>query len=101
MTETIKSKVETLRLRLAVWLRRAGDRWFAAPDAAARERGWQIVPRRGGLSRTYPDPRCGARQRQARHADWSANPGNVARPRPARTVGDGRSLGSRASRRGT
>jgi hypothetical protein len=36
---------------------RIWDRLFAADDARARERGWQITVQRGGLSRSYRDPR--------------------------------------------
>ena len=38
-------------------LRRIGDRLFAANDAEAQWRGWQIEPRRAGLGRRYRDPR--------------------------------------------
>jgi hypothetical protein len=34
-----------------------GGTIFRAPDSRAREHGWQIIPRHGGLSRTYRDPR--------------------------------------------
>lgn len=34
-----------------------GSKIFQTDDSRAREQGWQIVPRRGGLSRTYRDPR--------------------------------------------
>ena len=30
---------------------------FRADDSCARDQGWQIIPRHGGLSRTYRDPR--------------------------------------------
>ena len=42
---------------LAARLRAAGERIFAADDQAAREHGWEIVTRHGGLSRRYRDPR--------------------------------------------
>jgi hypothetical protein len=34
-----------------------GDKIFGSDDCRARERGWQIIPRHGGLSRSYRDPR--------------------------------------------
>ncbi len=43
--------------RLARLIRTAGDRLFQAEDARARQYGWQITARRGGLARTYRDPR--------------------------------------------
>ena len=43
--------------RLALLIRAAGDRLFQAEDARARQYGWQITARRGGLARTYRDPR--------------------------------------------
>ncbi|HYS31686.1 MAG TPA: hypothetical protein VEM58_05445 [Streptosporangiaceae bacterium] len=36
---------------------RFGERVFAAPDALARDRGWQVIIERAGLSRRYRDPR--------------------------------------------
>jgi hypothetical protein len=50
----------------ANWLWSLGERLFAAEDARARDRGWQVEHVRGGLGRTYRDPRydrrtvCGA-----------------------------------------
>jgi hypothetical protein len=41
-------------------LRALGDRIFAANDAEARWRGWEITRRRAGLARTYRDPRFNA-----------------------------------------
>ena len=38
-------------------LRRIGDRLFAAQDARARQRGWQITRQQAGLGRVYRDPR--------------------------------------------
>jgi hypothetical protein len=38
-------------------LRRIGDQLFAAQDARARQRGWQITRQQGGLGRVYRDPR--------------------------------------------
>jgi hypothetical protein len=38
-------------------LRRIGDRLFAAQDARARQRGWQITRQQAGLGRAYRDPR--------------------------------------------
>jgi hypothetical protein len=43
--------------RLALLIRAASDRLFQAEDARARQHGWQITARRGGLARTYRDPR--------------------------------------------
>lgn len=43
--------------RLALLIRAAGDRLFQAEDTRARQYGWQITVRRGGLARTYRDPR--------------------------------------------
>jgi len=34
-----------------------GSKIFQSDDSRARDRGWQIVPRYGGLSRSYRDPR--------------------------------------------
>ena len=42
---------------LADCLQAAGDRVFAADDRKAREHGWEITCRHGGLSRRYRDPR--------------------------------------------
>jgi hypothetical protein len=65
-------------LRLAGWLRaraaQLGERVFAADDAAARRRGWQVTAIRSGLGRRYRDPRfdslaacsrCGGRGRRS------------------------------------
>jgi hypothetical protein len=38
-------------------LNAVGSKIFRADDRHAREHGWQISPRHGGLSRTYRDPR--------------------------------------------
>ena len=43
--------------RLALLIRGTGDRLFQAEDARATRYGWQITARRGGLARTYRDPR--------------------------------------------
>lgn len=47
--------------RVTGWLgrliRTAGNRLFQAEDARARQYSWQITTRRGGLARTYRDPR--------------------------------------------
>jgi len=43
--------------RLARFLRRLGDRWFAANDAEAHWREWQITKTSGGLGRRYRDTR--------------------------------------------
>ena len=42
---------------LAARLRAAGDRLFAEEDRKAREHGWEVTCRHGGLSRRYRDPR--------------------------------------------
>jgi hypothetical protein len=42
---------------LALLIRAAGDWLFQAEDARARQYGWQVTTRRGGLARTYRDPR--------------------------------------------
>jgi hypothetical protein len=42
---------------LARVLRNFGDRLFADADARARQHGWQVTRRNGGLSRRYRDPR--------------------------------------------
>ena len=34
-----------------------GGRIFRSSDRQAHQRGWQIIPRHGGFSRTYRDPR--------------------------------------------
>jgi hypothetical protein len=34
-----------------------GSKIFREDDRRARDRGWQIIPRHGGLGRTYRDPR--------------------------------------------
>lgn len=34
-----------------------GRKIFLADDCRAREQGWQVIPRHGGFSRTYRDPR--------------------------------------------
>jgi hypothetical protein len=34
-----------------------GNKMFRADDCRARNQGWQIIPRHGGLSRSYRDPR--------------------------------------------
>jgi hypothetical protein len=42
-----------------IWSSRAvlTQRIFAAPDAAARHRGWQVTSTHGGFGRSYRDPR--------------------------------------------
>lgn len=42
---------------LALLTRAAGNRLFQAEDVRARRYGWQITARRGGLARSYRDPR--------------------------------------------
>ena len=48
---------KTLRDLLLRVLSAIGNMIFRADDRRAREQGWQITPRQGGLSRTYRDPR--------------------------------------------
>jgi uncharacterized phage protein len=43
--------------RLARLIRTVGDRLFRDTDTRASQYGWQITTRRGGLARTYRDPR--------------------------------------------
>jgi len=43
--------------RLALLIRRAGDRLFRVEDARAGQHGWQIAARHGGLTRIYRDSR--------------------------------------------
>ena len=43
--------------RLVRLVRAACDRLFQAEDIRASQNGWQITARRGGLARTYRDPR--------------------------------------------
>jgi hypothetical protein len=43
--------------RLVRLVRAVGDRLFQAEDVRASQYGWQITARRGGLARTYRDPR--------------------------------------------
>lgn len=58
MFQFITHKVEkSLLARLEGWTRRAGAALFAKPDAQAIRNGWTVTQRRGGLSRTYRDPR--------------------------------------------
>jgi hypothetical protein len=42
---------------LTLLIRRFGNWLFQAEDERARQHGWQITARRGGLARTYWDPR--------------------------------------------
>jgi hypothetical protein len=44
-------------LRVQEWTCRLGAVLYAAPDARAARNGWTVVPRCGGLTRTYRDPR--------------------------------------------
>jgi diadenosine tetraphosphatase ApaH/serine/threonine PP2A family protein phosphatase len=39
------------------WLSAIGSKIFRTDDCRARDEGWQIIPRHGGLSRTYRDAR--------------------------------------------
>jgi hypothetical protein len=47
----------TLTDLLLRWLNVIGNKIFRADDCLARDQGWQIIPRKGGLSRSYRDPR--------------------------------------------
>jgi hypothetical protein len=48
---------KTLRDLLLYALNAIGSATFRTEDCRAREQGWQIIPRHGGLSRCYRDPR--------------------------------------------
>ena len=48
---------KTLSDQLRRGLEAIGSKIFRADDRRARDRGWQIIPRHGGLSRRYRDPR--------------------------------------------
>jgi hypothetical protein len=48
---------KTLRDLLQRGLSAIGSKIFRTDDCRARDRGWQIIPRRSGLSRRYRDPR--------------------------------------------
>jgi hypothetical protein len=48
---------KTRRDLLLRMLSTIGSKIFRTDDCHAHDRGWQIIPRRGGLSRTYRDPR--------------------------------------------
>jgi hypothetical protein len=48
---------KTLRDLLLRVLSTIGIKIFRTDDYRAHKRGWQIIPRHGGLSRTYRDPR--------------------------------------------
>ena len=50
----VRATVTDLLLR---GLSAIGNRIFRADDCRARDQGWQIIPRHGGLSRSYRDPR--------------------------------------------
>lgn len=43
--------------RMARLLDNMGQRLFASADARARQRGWEVTQRSGGLGRSYRDPR--------------------------------------------
>ena len=49
--------IARLTRRLALLIRAAGDRLFQDEDERARQYDWQVTVRRGGLARTYRDPR--------------------------------------------
>jgi hypothetical protein len=46
-----------LRGLLLRGIRAIGRKIFRSSDRRAHQHGWQIIPRHGGLSRTYRDPR--------------------------------------------
>ena len=48
---------KTLRDLLLRGLSAIGSKIFQADDCRAHDRGWQIIPRHSGLSRSYRDPR--------------------------------------------
>ena len=54
---TTRSDQRRRRCGLRDYLVRVGARLFASSDAAARRNGWQVTVRRGGLGRSYRDPR--------------------------------------------
>jgi hypothetical protein len=56
-TETVRKR---LRRRFEKLVLRLGNRLFTRADAEAARHGWQVVRRRGGLARTYRDPRFSA-----------------------------------------
>ena len=63
-TET-KGHAVTIFAGLAAWLAdilcHVGERLFLSCDEEAYWRGWEITPLRGGLGRSYRDPRFDAR----------------------------------------
>ena len=48
---------KTLRDLLLGGLNAIGSKIFREDDCRARDHGWQVFPRHGGLSRSYRDPR--------------------------------------------
>jgi len=77
----VANAISTPYSRLRMWIYRTirltGDRLFAAADAEAESRGWQVRRTRSGLGRSYRDPRfdllvrcpdCGGRG--VRSARW-------------------------------
>lgn len=48
---------KTLHYLLLRMLNALGRSIFREDDRQARDHGWQIIPRHGGLSRSYRDPR--------------------------------------------
>jgi hypothetical protein len=55
--DTLALAAAAARDWVAFFIRRWGDRWFAANDAEAYWRGWQITKTWGGLGRRYRDLR--------------------------------------------
>lgn len=68
-TETKSHAVATFFAGLAAWLAdilcHVGERLFLSCDEEAYWRGWEITPLRGGLGRSYRDPRFDARHLNA------------------------------------
>jgi hypothetical protein len=58
----LRTSCGALGSRLSGIPRRIGARLFAANDAEARWRGWQVTQLHGGLARSYRDPRFNALQ---------------------------------------
>jgi ribosomal protein L37E len=76
LDDTTNPNARKTPLDLVLRLVRAlGGKIFRADDRYARNRGWQVTSGRGGLSRTYRDPRfdsltaCPACGGQGRHLD--------------------------------
>lgn len=57
MTPGLGGPLARMTGRLARLIRTVGDLLFRDADTRASQYGWQITARRGGLARTYRDPR--------------------------------------------